>query len=163
MPTMVGLRSILGRAARTQARQAHRVRTCSSSPSTDKVGAWHNFWSWTTQQRPGWRDSPKEAAIIFVVFGVTGSTSVAIVRPTLKATTGIEGSLIKGPNSYRVMSILAVSPIYACMLVSFGTLAGRHRYFAAMSHKIFGRFLPSSVLDGIAATFKYCVPRTARR
>lgn len=147
-------------------------RACaSSSPSSSAVGphatpptptAWHKFWAWTTQVRPNWRESPKEAAIAFCVFGITGSTSVAMVRPTLKRTTGIEGSLIHGPNSYRVLSIVAVSPIYACMLVSYGTLAGRHRYFAMMSYKIFGRFMPQTVLDKVAAGFKYCVPSSAR-
>lgn len=135
------------------------VRHCTSSSGQS---GWIRFWQWTTQVRPSWRESPTEAAVAFVVFGVTGSTSVAVVRPTLKATTGIEGSLVNGPNSYRVLSIVAVSPIYACMLVGYGTLAGRHRYFAAMSYKIFGRFLPNTVLKRIAAAFNYCVPGSAR-
>ena len=70
-----------------------------------------------------------------------------VVRPTLKSVFGIEGTMRDGPNSYRVMSVVAVSPIYAAMLVTFGTLAGRHRFFANMSHKIFGRFLPQFVLS----------------
>ena len=99
-----------------------------------------------------------EAAVAFVVFGITGSTSVAVVRPTLKSTFGIEGSLKEGPWSYRISSILAVSPIYASMLVTFGTIAGRHRFFAGMAHKIFGRFLPKFVLTKISDSFKYCFP-----
>ena len=47
-----------------------------------------------------------------------------------------------GPWSYRVLSVVLVSPIYASFLVTFGTLAGRHIFFAAMARKIFGRFLP---------------------
>ena len=119
---------------------------------------WQRFWAWTLQQRPSWKEDKLEAAVAFTVFGVTGSTSVAVVRPTLKHVTGIEGSLREGPNSYRVTSILAVSPIYATLLVTFGTLAGRHRFFANMAQKIFGRFLPSFFMNRISATFAYCVP-----
>mmetsp|Transcript_12341 Transcript_12341/g.18411 ORF Transcript_12341/g.18411 Transcript_12341/m.18411 type:complete len:256 (+) Transcript_12341:3-770(+) len=103
------------------------------------------FWRWTTQARPSWRKSPKEAAILFVVFGITGSTSVAIVRPALKHTIGLEGSLKDGPWSYRIGSLVLVSPVYACILLSVGTLAGRHAFAAKMFQKIMGRFLPASV------------------
>ena len=121
--------------------------------------AWTRFWSWTTTPRPHWRENPTEACVAIAVFGVTGSTSVAFVRPALKATTGIEGTLKDGPWSYRIMSVAAVSPIYASLLVSFGTLAGRHLFFAAMAYKIFGRFLPRSALQRIGAAFRLCVPQ----
>ena len=68
-----------------------------------------------------------EAAVAIVVFGVTGSTSVAVTRPALKNTLGLEGSMLEGPNSYRVLSLLLVSPIYAVLLGTFGTLAGETR------------------------------------
>lgn len=124
---------------------ASRVRilasphVCGRKFSTD-------FWKWTTQPRPSWRESYTEAAILFTVFGVTGSTSVVVVRPFLKHTIGLEGSLYEGPNSYRVLSIVLVSPIYACILVTVGTLSGRHSYFANMARKIIGRFMPASFL-----------------
>ena len=66
----------------------------------------------------------------------------------------------EGPWSYRITSLLAVSPIYATLLVSFGTVAGRHRFFAAMAHKIFGRFVPTFVMNRVSAFFAYCVPRS---
>ena len=103
----------LGRAAR-------QFSTNTPSPAS----AWERFWAWTLQQRPSWRESPKEAAVIFVVFGITGSTSVGVVRPALKNTIGLEGSMREGPWSYRITSLLAVSPIYATFLVTFGTIAG---------------------------------------
>ena len=102
------------------------------------------FWAWTTQPRPSWREDRTEAAVAFVVFGVTGSTSVAVVRPALKAA-GVEGSMVEGPNSYRVLSLVLVSPFYALILLTFGTLAGRHLFFAGMAEKIVGRFLPRAV------------------
>ena len=133
-------------------------RSCSTSPNAEQSPL-QRFWAWTNQERPSWRESRTEAAVAFCVFGVTGSTSVKLVRPTLKKTVGMEGSIRDGPWSYRVTSLVCVSPIYATLLVSFGTIAGRHRYFAGMSYKIFGRFLPQSALDSIGAAFKACVPR----
>ena len=65
-------------------------------------------------------ESKLEAAVIFCVFGVTGSTNVAVVRPCLKNTVGLEGNMVDGPWSYRILSLLAVSPIYACFLLGFG-------------------------------------------
>jgi len=120
-------------------------RLCSATPNPPQPSAWSQFWKWTLQQRPSWRESPVEAAVVFTVFGITGSTSVAVVRPALKSTIGLEGSMIDGPWSYRVLSLVLVSPFYATFLVTFGTLAGRHLFFATMARKIFGRFLPSSL------------------
>ena len=131
--------------------------------SSSGGGSSGGFWAWTTQHRPSWKESPLEAAVAFTVFGITGSSSVAVVRPTLKSVLGIEGSLREGPNSYRVMSVLAVSPIYATMLVTFGTLAGRHRFFASMANKIFGRFLPEFALKRISSAFGYCFPGSRMR
>lgn len=116
---------------------SRRLLSSSSSSSLAR-----RFWAWTTQERPSWRESPVEAAVIFTVFGITGSTSVAVVRPVLKTATGLEGSMRDGPWSYRIISVLAVSPIYSVILVCVGTAAGRHRFFAAMAQKMFSRFLP---------------------
>jgi len=83
--------------------------------------------------------------VIFVVFGITGSSSVALVRPCFTTITGVEGSMVEGPWSYRIGSLLLVSPVYSVVLITLGTLSGRHMYFATMGKKILGRFLPSSV------------------
>ena len=82
--------------------------------------------------------------VLFCVFGVTGSSSVYFVRPCLK-TFGIEGSMMEGPWSYRILSVLFVSPIYSVILITVGTLAGRHRYFSNMGLKILRRFVPEKV------------------
>eukprot|EP00954_Amorphochlora_amoebiformis_P026784 1381351-Amorphochlora_amoeboformis.AAC.2 len=81
------------------------------------------FWKWTTQPRPSWRESGKEAGVLFIVFGITGTASVTLVRPALKYTLGLEGSLKDGPWSYRIGSLLLVSPVYACMLLGIGGLS----------------------------------------
>jgi len=97
------------------------------------------FWRWTSSSRPHWRESKVEAAVLFAVFGVTGSSTLFFVRPALTAV-GIEGSLIDGPNSYRVVSLFTVTPIYCTILFSLGTLAGRHNYFAGRAAKMLSRF-----------------------
>ena len=63
----------------------------------------------------------------------------------------------EGPWSYRVLSLVLVSPIYATFLVTFGTLAGRHIFFANMARKIFGRFLPARYRSAAA-----CPPARAK-
>jgi len=110
-----------------------------------------SFWRWTTKVRPSWKEDKVEAAVAFTVFGVTGTSTLFVVRPSLKLV-GIEGSLVEGPNSYRVLSIVLISPAYACLLMVVGTLAGRHTFFANMSRKILGRFFPTSALNKVTCT-----------
>ena len=116
-----------------------------TSDSTTSLRA--RFWKWTSQQRPHWRDSKEEAAVLFTVFGVTGSTSVALVRPSLKHTIGLDGTWRDGPWSYRIGSLLIVSPIYAGLLIALGTACGRHAYFAPVGTRILGRFMPKASAD----------------
>lgn len=116
-----------------------------------------SFWQWTTQPRPSWLKDPKEAVIACIVFGVTGSSSAYLARPTVENLFGIKGSLVDGPNSYRVLSLLCISPVYAVLLGFLGTLAGRHIFFAGMSVKILSRFLPRSVLNKVI-----CAPAKAK-
>ena len=61
-------------------------------------------------------------------------------------------------TSYRVLSLILVSPIYATFLVTFGTIAGRHTFFANMARKIFGRFLP-----GRLKKYAACPPAQAKQ
>ena len=129
-------------------------------------GGGNRFWAWTTQQRPHWRDSPVEAAVLFCVFGITGSSSVALVRPFLKNTIGLEGTWRDGPWSYRIGSLVLVSPIYATVLIFTGTIAGRHMYFATMGRKILGRFLPRKLGEKIGcepARIKHELSRGVKR
>jgi hypothetical protein len=82
-------------------------------------------------------------AIIFTVFGVTGSSSLYLVRPTLHNLFGMQGSMKEGPWSYRLTYLAICMPAYSIMLVSIGTLAGRHAYFKKIAMRMWGRFLPS--------------------
>jgi len=85
---------------------------------------------------------------LFVVFGVTGSSTMFFVRPALKFL-GIEGTIIDGPWSYRILSVLIISPIYATVLMTLGTLSGRHNFFANMGMKIIKRFIPRDVASKV--------------
>lgn len=125
--------------------------------SQKRFSSTNSFWQWTTAARPSWKENKTEAAVAFVVFGITGSLSVLAVRPSLKSIFGIEGTLIDGPNSYRAMCILCVSPMYAAVLLAIGTLSGRHNYFAKMSMKILGRFVPKKVIHKVM-----CKPAQAK-
>ena len=123
-------------------------RTFSSSPppssSSSSSSMSSKFWEWTLQHRPSWKSDVKEAVVICTVFAITGSSTLLFVRPVLKQF-GIEGSMIEGPWSYRISSIVLISPIYSVILISLGTLAGRHRFFSNMGVKILGRMLPPSL------------------
>jgi hypothetical protein len=60
----------------------------------------------------------------------------------------IEGSLKDGPWSYRICSLIIMTPLYASLLVAVGTLFGRHAYFRHFSVKIFSRFgIPPELMD----------------
>ncbi len=115
-------------------------------PAATRKSSTSKFWEWTTQSRANWKEDKVEAAVMFVIFGVTGSSSMLLVRPALKNVFGLEGSLVEGPNSYRAASILMVSPFYACILLFIGTLSGRHSYFSKMSMKILNRFIPKPAI-----------------
>jgi hypothetical protein len=107
------------------------------------------FWKWTTKERKLWKEDYKEAGIVCGIFALTGSASLLVVRPALKYTIGLEGSWRDGPNSYRITSLILVSPVYACMLFAIGTLSGRHIFFAQMSQKILSRFFPLSLIERV--------------
>ena len=116
------------------------------------------FWKWTCTPRPSWRESKPEAAVLFTVFGVTGSSSMFAVRPVLKKL-GMEGTMKDGPWSYRIGSMLIMTPIYSMILITIGTLSGRHLYFARMTQKLLGRFVPSTAAKQKIA----CEPARAKK
>ena len=125
--------------------------TCTCRKYYSGSTASSKFWKWTTKARPDWKSSYGEAALAFAVFGITGSSSLFFIRPVINQL-GIEGNLKEGPNTYRIFyaaSILISSPVYATLLLFFGTISGRHIFFAKMSTKILSRFLPSPFMHRI--------------
>eukprot|EP00906_Rhabdomonas_costata_P024361 RCo035032 len=100
------------------------------APASGKSG-----WAW-------WLDK----LIIIAVFAITGSSVMFVVRPFLSKVLDIEGSLRNGPNSFRLMYVLLVPPIYSILLVCLGTLVGRRKYFTKVALRMWGRILPASIV-----------------
>jgi len=70
------------------------------------------------------------------------------VRPMVSHGLGLKGSMKEGPWSYRICSIIIMTPLYAGLLVVVGTLFGRHAYFRFFAVKMFSRFgIPPELMD----------------
>ncbi|KAI8821693.1 uncharacterized protein EV422DRAFT_526596 [Fimicolochytrium jonesii] len=85
-------------------------------------------------------------SVIFLVFGITGSTTVRVVKPFLERVLGIEGTFIEGPWSYRIAYLLTTLPLYSAILLTVGRIFGRGPYFRAVALRMWGRFLPRRLL-----------------
>ncbi len=97
------------------------------------------------------RNTPKwyaEMMLICTVFGITGSTTMVVVRPAVTDVLKLKGSMRDGPWSYRICSLVIMTPIYATLLVCVGTVFGRHAYFRHFSVKMWSRFgVPPALMD----------------
>mmetsp|Transcript_15459 Transcript_15459/g.29169 ORF Transcript_15459/g.29169 Transcript_15459/m.29169 type:complete len:212 (-) Transcript_15459:179-814(-) len=89
-----------------------------------------------------------EMILICTVFAITGTSTMVIVRPAVSNVLGLEGSLKDGPWSYRICSLVIMTPLYSAMLVVVGTVFGRHAYFRHFAVKMFSRFgIPPELMD----------------
>ena len=89
-----------------------------------------------------------EMVLLCTVFAITGTSTMVLVRPAVSNGLGLRGSLKDGPWSYRISSIVIMTPLYSAMLVVVGTLFGRHAYFRHFSVKMFSRFgIPPELMD----------------
>lgn len=68
-----------------------------------------------------------QLVIIFIVFGITGSTSAYITRPAL-AIIGITKETMN-PWLYWPLSLLLILPVYKVLLIIIGTIFGQHTFF----------------------------------
>ena len=97
------------------------------------------------------RNTPRwylEMTLICTVFAITGSSTMVLVRPAVSDVLGLRGTMKDGPWSYRIASLVIMTPLYAAMLVCVGTVFGRHAYFRHFSVKMFSRFgIPPELLD----------------
>jgi len=116
----------------------------SQSIQSSQFSALTRFWhKWTAARAFPPRHSAAwyfELLLICTVFGITGSASMFLVRPLLKDVFGIEGSFKEGPNSYRLLCFAVCMPAYSLILLTVGTLAGRHHYFKNQVLKMWSRF-----------------------
>lgn len=67
----------------------------------------------------------REMVLICTVFAITGTSTMILVRPAVKNVLRLEGSFKEGPWSYRIASLVIMSPIYSVLLVAVGTVFGR--------------------------------------
>ncbi|CAG8513643.1 4052_t:CDS:2 [Diversispora eburnea] len=104
-----------------------------TSPTSEELKRWS--WVW-------W----KEWTIIFIVFGITGSTTVRLVRPLLNNVLGIE----EGPWSYRFSYLSITLPLYSIILICVGTLFRRQQYFKKIVFRMYGRFIPNKLVNRIS-------------
>ena len=90
----------------------------------------------------------REMILLSTVFAITGSSTMFLVRPAVSEVLGLQGSMKDGPWSYRIASLVIMTPLYSILLVGVGTVFGRHFYFKHFSVKMLSRFgIPPEMLD----------------
>ena len=87
-------------------------------------------------------ESNLQLVIIFVVFAITGSSSVKIAKPLLELM-GVEmnafENILLGDIFYWILRILIVFPIYQILLLFFGTIFFQFKFFWKFEKKILSR------------------------
>lgn len=80
--------------------------------------------------------------IIFIVFAVTGSSSVYVAKPFLEWIGMNRGAFAEtwwGGTVYWTLRILLIFPFYQILLVVFGWLFGQFKFFWNFEKKMLGR------------------------
>ncbi|MFK7781993.1 DUF6787 family protein, partial [Psychroserpens sp.] len=75
---------------------------------------------------------------VFIVFAITGSSSVFVGRPMMKLIGITKENL--NPFIYWVLFIIIGLIFYQILLVSFGWLFGQHKFFWEFEKKMLKRF-----------------------
>lgn len=89
-----------------------------------------------------------EMTLLCTVFAISGTSTMVLVRPAVSNILGLHGSMKDGPWSYRLCSLFIMTPIYPLVLVTVGTMFGRHAYFRHFGVKMFTRFgIPAELMD----------------
>ncbi len=86
--------------------------------------------------------SNSQFTIIFIVFGITGSTSVKVTKPILEFLgfyPNIFEDIFLGSLWYWILRILIIFPIYQVLLIIFGTLFFQFKFFWEFEKKILSR------------------------
>ncbi len=80
--------------------------------------------------------------IIFIVFAVTGSSSVYVAKPFLSFIGMDKGNFPQawwGQTLYWCLRIVLIFPFYQVLLVIYGWLFGQFKFFWAFEKKMLGR------------------------
>jgi len=128
---------------------AYTRRSYSSGKENKASETWLQRWMAPKEIPPRWTTAwYREMVLICTVFAITGSSTMVLVRPMVSHGLGLKGSMKEGPWSYRICSIIIMTPLYAGLLVVVGTLFGRHAYFRFFAVKMFSRFgIPPELMD----------------
>tara|TARA_B100000767_G_C19713537_1_gene513872 strand:+ start:762 stop:1094 length:333 start_codon:yes stop_codon:yes gene_type:complete len=80
--------------------------------------------------------------IIFIVFGITGSSSVFVAKPVMEILGIIPinfEDIFLGNLLYWTLRILIIFPVYQILLLMFGTLFLQFKFFWNFEKKILSR------------------------
>ncbi len=83
-------------------------------------------------------EKPWQLAVIFFVFSITGSSSIAVGRPLLRSLGITLDNL--NPFIYYPLFIFLSFICYQLLLVTFGWLFGQFNFFWNMEKKLLRRF-----------------------
>ncbi|MGI9552045.1 MAG: DUF6787 family protein [Aurantibacter sp.] len=80
--------------------------------------------------------------IIFIVFAITGSSSVYVAKPFLEWVGMNRGAFSEtwwGATVYWTLRILLIFPFYQVLLIIFGWLFGQFKFFWGFEKKMLSR------------------------
>jgi manganese efflux pump family protein len=82
-------------------------------------------------------NSNSQLVIIFMVFAVTGSSSVYVTKPILNYFGIVKENL--NIFLYYFLKIILVFPVYQILLVFFGFISGQFKFFWNFEKKMLSR------------------------
>lgn len=120
-----------------------------ASTSTKTTGetqkaSFQDFWEKFTAPRPEYprwtREWYLEMMYLCVMFGVTGSAALTIVRYVMKNWLEIDASLFRGEWYNRVLYFSIMFPTYSACTIIVGTAFGRHAYSKVLVKRMWSRW-----------------------
>eukprot|EP01089_Gocevia_fonbrunei_P012211 TRINITY_DN2820_c0_g1_i3.p1 TRINITY_DN2820_c0_g1~~TRINITY_DN2820_c0_g1_i3.p1 ORF type:complete len:194 (-),score=3.97 TRINITY_DN2820_c0_g1_i3:92-673(-) len=133
--------------ANSTVRHGMTRRYSTASPITlqAKFNQFTSYWLSEAATKKTWSfEWFLEKLIICIIFGITGTSSMYCVRPLLNPFWKAEPnepppSMINGPWSYRFTSLIVITPVYSCILLTVGAIFGQYHYFSKVAKRIWAR------------------------
>ena len=126
----------------------HAYVKCVKRNGNERLAFWGSYSHQIKSPKKGSSEWYREMVLLCTVFAITGSSTMILVRPAVSKGLGLSGSLREGPWTYRICSIVIMTPVYCTMLVAVGTVFGRHSYFRHFAIKMISRFgIPPEMID----------------
>lgn len=100
--------------------------------------------SWIDKLQQRWQaKSVWQVIAILLVFALTGTTVVVVMKPLLRFFFGNEI-----PAWARIVYYILILPIYNLILLFYGFLFGQFRFFLAFEKKFFSRIFSRKKKEG---------------